>query len=153
MADLTPPTKSETVDQTTDLYFVRLDFPVAPDRPDTIVETYSTNSASDVVPTAETVLAEHAHVLVDVASIQLRVWQRLDSPTPALVFDTNAVPPLAIQALVEFIASSNPTPLPEVDHAVAAVRQQAGGPFDTDHALIVALNTGARANEQKPHTN
>jgi len=153
MADLTRATKSETVDQAANLYFIRLDFPLSSDSPDTIAETYSTDTAQDVVPKAESAVARHAHVVVDVASVQLRVWQRLDSPTPSLVFDTNAVPPLAIEALAGFMASDDVAPLPAIDHAAAAVRAKVGGPFDTDHALIVALNTGARANEQKPLTN
>ena len=151
--DLTPATKSKTVDQTAKLYFVRLDFPSASDNPETTVATYSTDAAEDVVPTAESLVAEHAHVLVDVASVQLRVWQRLDSPTPSLVFDTNAVPPLAIQALAEFMARVDVAPLPGIDHQVANFRAKFGGPFDTDHALVVALNSGAQANEQKPLTN
>lgn len=153
MADLTPATKSTTVDQTANLYFVRLDFPLASDNPDTIVESYSTDSAQDVVPKAESVVAKHAHVLVDVASVQLRVWQRLDSPPPVLVFDANAVPPLVIQALVEFMGSDDVAPLPDVDAAAAAVRAKFGGPFDADHALVVALNAGAQSNEQKPLRN
>lgn len=69
-------------------------------------------------------------------NVQIRIWGDVDGRRQ-LVFDRTFLPPSATSVLAEF-AAGEITPVPPLDEVAEQERAALGGPFDTDHALMVA---------------
>ena len=116
-------------------FVVRLDLPYALDKPETQVLVEGAQTPGHCSVMAALLLAEHTPI--PDANIQIRVWA-CDGESRQLVFDrvvrAHAVNPMmsefAVQELLERV--------PPLDEAAEEARRALGGPFDTDHALMVA---------------
>ena len=116
-------------------FVVRLDLPYALDQPETEVFVEGAQTPGHCSVMVALLLAEHTPI--PDANIQIRVWA-CDGDSRQLVFDktvqAHSVNPLMSEfALQEVLAR-----VPPLDEAAEEARRAMGGPFDTDHALVVA---------------
>lgn len=122
-------------------YVIRVDIPISLHSPKTEVLQSGADSPEQCVSFVNHCLAG---ILNDVSwnlNIQCRIWQIRESSTLQLVFDQFTIAEMIGLGLKEF-ASTAPShePIASLSTQHEQTRRDLGGPFDSDHALLVAIN-------------
>lgn len=122
-------------------YVIRIDIPISLHSPKTEIIQSGANSPDQCLSFVDRSLAG---VLNDASwnlNIQCRIWQIQESSTLQLVFDQFSIAEMIGQGLKEF-ASTAPRhePIASLSTQHERMRRNLGGPYDSDHALLVAIN-------------
>lgn len=117
-------------------FIVRLDVPVGPADPQTLVTVVGAKDQGHCAVQAALALAESRPTFPE-ANLQIRVWRLVDR-TRQLVFDRTIQAETFSAVMSEFARQDELPTVPPLSPEAASKRDALGGPFDTDHALIVA---------------
>lgn len=144
MADVVSELAVKQLEQHAEEFVVRLDVPVGPSDPQTSVTVLGANNQGHCAVQAALALAENQPTFPE-ANLQVRVW-KLVGGTRQLVFDRSMQPGSFSAVMTEFARQDELTPIPPLSPEAVVSRQAHGGPFDTDHAFIVATARSASSN-------
>lgn len=145
MADLTSTAARQAIAGAATPYFVRVDVPIATDQPETRVKAAGQSDIAGCSTFCEQVLSEESIGKDDLTNIQVRVWHRTDTaPESAqLLLDRTCLPWAVAEVMKEFANEVDHQPLAPLTSSAEAERRDLGGPFETEHALLVAINRRA----------
>ncbi|WP_338857959.1 hypothetical protein WDY80_24275 (plasmid) [Gordonia hongkongensis] len=141
MADVVSELAVKLIEQHADEFVVRLDVPVGPSDPQTLVAMRGAQNQGHCAVQAALALAENQPTFPE-ANLQVRVW-RFVGGTRQLVFDRSTQAGSFSAVMTEFARQDELAALPPLSPEATAKRKAFGGPFDTDHALIVATARAA----------
>ena len=117
-------------------FIVRLDVPVGPADPQTLVTVVGAKDQGHCAVQAALALAESRPTFPE-ANLQVRVWRSVDQ-TRQLVLDRTIQAGSFSAVMSEFARQDRLSTVPPLTPEAVSGREALGGPFDTDHALIVA---------------
>ncbi len=133
-------------------YVIRIDIPLSIDSPDTTVIQSGVDSVEECDSFVNRNLAEVLGDATWTLNAQCRIWTNHPPAGLKLVFDLFTVPEMVIQKMKEFVRTAphhEIVPSPTARHE--KTRRDLGGPFDSDHAMLVAINNrafGSRGGER-----
>ena len=136
MADVVSELAVKQIEQCAEEFVVRLDVPVGPSDPQTLVAVLGAKNQGHCTVQAALALAENRPTFPE-ANLQIRIW-RFAGATRQLVFDRSVQAGSFSAVMTEFARKDELAPIPPLSPEAAGKREALGGPFDTDHALIVA---------------
>lgn len=121
-------------------YVVRVDVPADVQAPHTRSVIVAAQDQAHCAVRVALILAENPPP--PGANIQVRVWSRGDDGALQFVLDRTVQDASVRTVMREFAQSPRPhTPIPPLAESALDHHRALGGPFDTDHALIVASAT------------
>ncbi|MEU3475888.1 hypothetical protein [Rhodococcus sp. NPDC006774] len=141
MSDLTSAETRRAISERAAPYFVRIDIPKELTQPETwVVEAAAENTEACAHFCAQA-LGDRNVNDETFSNIQVRVWHRpLTSESASLVFDRTCLPWAVPEVLAEFATQQNHSALPPITSEAMEHQREIGGPFDSEHALLVAVN-------------
>lgn len=141
MADVVSELAVKQIEQHSEEFVVRLDVPVGPSDPQTLVTVLGAKNQGHCAVQAALALAENRPTFPE-ANLQVRVW-RFVGGTRQMVFDRSMQAGSFSAVMTEFARQNELAALPPLSPDAASKREAFGGPFDTDHAFIVATARSA----------
>lgn len=122
-------------------YVIRIDIPISLHSPKTEIIQGGAGSPEQCVSFVNHNLTR---VLNDPSwnlNVQCRIWQIQESSRLQLVFDQFTIAEMIGQGLKEFVSvAPRHEPIAVLSTHHEQTRRDLGGPFDSDHALLVAIN-------------
>lgn len=123
-------------------YVVRIDIPQSMQSPDTRIIQSGADSPQACQLFVDETLSEVINDITWTMNTQCRIWESQRPNNICLVFDQFTVPEMVVKGVRDFASSTSLrkqiTP-PSTNQQ--RTRRDLGGPFDSDHALLVAINS------------
>ncbi|ADK68977.1 MULTISPECIES: hypothetical protein [unclassified Gordonia (in: high G+C Gram-positive bacteria)] len=141
MTDVVSELAVKQIEHHAEEFVVRLDVPVGPSDPQTSVTVLGAKNQGHCAVQAALALAENQPTFPE-ANLQVRVWKMVGR-TRELVFDRSMQPGSFSAVMTEFARQDELRAIPPLSPEAASRREAFGGPFDTDHAFIVATARAA----------
>lgn len=141
MADLPSEEQRNAVSVSAAPYYIRVDVPIGLSSPETRTAESAQPGVAGCAVFAGTALADLGVSPDDPVNVQVRIWFSPGVADDArLVFDRFAEAFAILPLVADFLKEPRTTALAQPSPAAEAQRNLVGGPFDTEHALTVAMN-------------
>lgn len=122
-------------------YVVRIDIPLSMQSPETAIIQSGADSPQACKLFVDDTLAEVINDITRTMNTQCRIWEVRGTSALRLIFDQFTVPEMVVRGVKEFSFKVPPhEPIAPPSAQQERTRRSLGGPFDSDHALLVAIN-------------
>lgn len=141
MADLPSEEQRNAVSVSAAPYYVRVDVPIDLKSPETRTAEGPQPGVDGCAVFVATAMADLGVSPDDPVNVQVRIWFSPGVAEDArLVFDRFAEAFAILPLVSDFLKEPRTTALAQLSPTAEGQRNMVGGPFDTDHALAVAMN-------------